>query len=535
MTDISASGWDVVSITDLDTINKIISNEKKHPSGFLVSDTILGAKIQVNGKWGEWLLTGNASGGKINIKCEISEGMVKYEDRILDVNDGENKSYIEIELSLKGKHVEPNDWVTSNDIVDENTCCYQLVADPDNKVIISGSVFTGSEISNDNLNQILPALFSGWFKNNLGAFDQIFAVILIGLQAKNSDFQWLYPSAYSYAANSSLDSQTTGFGILTLIDGRTDTGKLQQSVDISALRLVKKFGANLALVISKAMFVEHILLKAAVSLIKNAQESDFTISDSGLSLTNTREIVWQDFDAGDGKTVSPVLPKNGFILTLQSDYIHITLQGAHYRPQEGVTVYMGLEQNFRYKVGKNAKGEPVFVPDEKGLGDAQVFCSVKFDKWMQAMEITLGVIASIAAVISLGTLAYGAIATRATATLIAAESEGAVMFSVNAAEAELVTAEVTAVARNIANGAVSNPTIFNIVKLSSAITAAIAGTAAGAIALSEAIYKSEYDDVPSFYHFASIITGTSVWPQMKNITLKSASLADSFVIGLELK
>lgn len=534
MTDISASGWDVVSITDLDTINKIISNEKKYPSGFLVSDTILGAKIQVNGKWGEWLLTRNASGGKINIKCEISEGKVKYEDRVLDVNDDENNSYIEIELSLKGEHVEPNDWATGNDIVDENTCCYQLVADPDNKVIISGFSFTGSEISNDNLNLILPALFSGWFKNNLSAFDQIFAVILIGLQAKKSDFQWLYPSAYSYAANSSLDSQTTGFGILTLIDGRTDTGKLQQSVDISALRLVKRFGANLALVISKAMFVKHILLKAAVSLIKNAQESDFGISDSGLSLTNTREIVWQDFDAGDGKTVSPVLPKEGFILTLQSDYIHITLQGAHYRPQEGVTVYMGLEQNFRYKVGKNAKGEPVFVPDEKGLGDAQVFCSVKFDKWMQVMEITLGVIASIAAVISLGTLAYGAIATRAAATLIAAESERAVMFSVNAAEAELVTAEAIAVARNIANGAVSNPTIFNIVKLTSAITAAIAGTAAGAIAISEAIYKAEYDDVPSFYHFASIITGTSVWPHMKNITLKSASLADSFVIGLEL-
>ncbi|WP_226060681.1 TULIP family P47-like protein [Erwinia pyrifoliae] len=535
VSDISTSGWDVVSITNLDTINKIISSGSRYPSEFSINDTILGSKISINGKWGRWLLTSNASGGKVNIKCEIAAGTVDYEGSRLNINDNSNDSYLEIELSLKGKHVEPNEWVMNDDIIDDNTCCYQLVADSDNQVVISSSVFSGSEMKNDNLNLILPALFGGWFKNNLSAFDQIFAVILIGLRAKKSDFQWLYPSAYSYAANSSLDNNTTGFGILTLVDGRTDTGNLQQSVDISALRLVKKFGANLALVISKEMFVKHMLLKAAVDLIKNATASDFTISNSGLSLTNRREMLWQDFHAGDNKYISPILPKEGFILTLQSDYIHLTIQGAHYRPHTGVTVYMGLEQNFRYKVANNARGEPVFVPDEKGLGDAQIICSVKFDKWLQAVEITMGVIASIAAIISLGTLAYGAITARAAATLVAAEREGAVIFSVNVAEAEIVTSEAMAIASDIVNGTVSNPTIFNIVRMSSAVMATISGGAAGAIAISEAIYKSKYDDIPSFHHFASIITGTSVWPHMDNIKLKSASLADSFVIGLEIK
>ncbi|MCK8400826.1 hypothetical protein LXA41_17830, partial [Erwinia amylovora] len=96
--------------------------------------------------------------------------------------------------------------------------------------------------------------------------------------------------------------------------------------------------------------------------------------------------------------ISPILPKEGLILTLQSDYIHLTIQGAYYLPHTGVTVYMGLEQNFRYKVANNARGEPVFVPDEKGLGDAQIVCNVKFDKWLQAVEITMGVIASIASI-----------------------------------------------------------------------------------------------------------------------------------------
>ncbi|WP_240987372.1 hypothetical protein [Erwinia piriflorinigrans] len=65
MYDISTSGWDVVSITDLDTINKIISNEKKHPTGFFVSDTILGEKILLNGKWGGGCLPGMPAVGKL--------------------------------------------------------------------------------------------------------------------------------------------------------------------------------------------------------------------------------------------------------------------------------------------------------------------------------------------------------------------------------------------------------------------------------------------------------------------------------------
>lgn len=34
MTDISTSGWDVVSITDLDTINTIINTDKLYPPAF---------------------------------------------------------------------------------------------------------------------------------------------------------------------------------------------------------------------------------------------------------------------------------------------------------------------------------------------------------------------------------------------------------------------------------------------------------------------------------------------------------------------
>lgn len=535
MADVSTSGWDVVSVTDLDTINKFINTDKLYPTDFLASDSVLGTEVDLAGKWGLWKISNNASGGKVNIRCEISSGSVKYAGKEVDINDDSHASYVEIEVLLKGIQTSPEEWVSGGDKLTEHTRCHQLMIDAGNTVVVTEYHFTGPDMDKDGLSSVVQDLFHEWFNDNADRFGQIFSVILIGLEADNSDFQWLYPSAYSYATNSSIDGNTTGFGVLTLIDGKTDIGHLQQSIDIQALGLVKPFGANLALIISKSMFVKNILLKAAVNLVKGSTENDFTISDTGLSLTNNREMVWQDFDDGNGNTISPVIPKENFILTLQSDFIHFSIMGAHYRPHAGVTVYMGIEQNFRYKVETNADGQPVFVPDESGLGDAQISCSCKFDSWMGALELAMGIIASIAAVITLGTALAGAVAAGAAETVAVAEEEMLINFTFNIGRIDITTNALADIAVAIQEGVIANPTVFNVVKIAAIVTAVTTGMAFGATLIAEAIYKGIYKDVPSFHHLARSITGTSVWPGINNTELKSASLADSFVIGLELK
>ncbi|CAI1890995.1 TULIP family P47-like protein [Serratia ficaria] len=537
MTDISTSGWDVVSITDLDTINKIINSDRLYPPDFLVNDSDAIGEINVTGKWGTWKVTSNASGAKVNIRCEIANGTVVYSGTSMNINDDSGNSYVEIELSLKGISAEPEKWVSNNDVIVDSTRCYQLMADPDSTVIIADSDFTG--IDSHLLQLLLPELFKEWFDGNITAFKQVFSVILIGLKAGNSDFQWLYPSAYSYAANSSIDGNNTGFGALTLIDGKTDTGSLQQSVDIAALSLVKTFGANLALVVSKEKYVKHILLPAAISIVKGSSASDFTISDTGLSLTNNREMVWEDFEDGKGGTFSPVLLKESFILDLQSDFIHLSILGAHFRPNNMCTATMGVEQNFRYKVEKNASGEPVFVPDEKALGDAKVSCSVKPDSWVEALEIALGVISGLAAIFAVGSGFAAWLGARAAATIAEDAAEELVVFTLDgfeeAEEEGVVTVEdIAAEAGEIARGKIATPTLRNAVKMFSAVSA-ITGASAAIPGVMAAVYVGKYDDVPSFHGFARSVTGATVWPGMDNTELKSASLADSFVIGLELK
>ncbi|WP_191939621.1 TULIP family P47-like protein (plasmid) [Pantoea agglomerans] len=66
MADVSTSGWDVVSITDLDTMNAIINADRLYPTEFSASDSFIGTEINLDGKWGSWKIS-NAS--KAMILC----------------------------------------------------------------------------------------------------------------------------------------------------------------------------------------------------------------------------------------------------------------------------------------------------------------------------------------------------------------------------------------------------------------------------------------------------------------------------------
>jgi len=535
MTDISTNNWDVVSIADLDTLNKMMATGGLTPTDFSLDDSE--DELSVTGTWGAWTVTSDASGAKVNIRCDITGGTVEYEGKSYPLCAADDSAWVEIELSLKAVSADPAVWAGSEGVVVGGTRCVKLMADPESYVSVVGSAFPG--VTRHVVTRILPELMSEWFSDHIADFKQVFSVLLTGLKAKNSDFQWLMPSAYSYAASSSLDKTVAGFGALTLTDGRTGTGSLSQDIDIQALSVVKPFGANLALVISKAMFVKHVLMNAAVSIVKGATEADFTLSDTGLSLSNNREMVWQDFDDGKGGSISPVLPKNSFILDLQADYIHLSITGAHYRPNFMCTVAMGVEQNFRFKVEKNARGEPVFVPDETGLGDAKVSCVVTPDAWVGTMDIVLGVISGVAAVATLGLGGAAWLAGRAAATvaLDAAEEVGSFVmqdFSRIAEGGGVAVADIAAEAAAIATGRASSPILMNSVKVFGAV-AAITGAVASVTAVMKGVYEGEYADMPSFHDFARHITSATVWPGMENAELKSASLADSFVIGLEMK
>ncbi|HGJ5867658.1 TULIP family P47-like protein [Arsenophonus nasoniae] len=539
MPSVSTIGWDVVSVTDINTLNKVVSENHPYPDKFAEAYKIIGQQLKIAGQWGEWRIANEANGKNVYMQCLIQNGSATIFDQNYSLNANEELSSITIQILLAGLEALPEKWLSPDDdtsSVTEETQCFELVINNQEAIVIIESNFTNPELYSEEVGLASPIemTLKRWFNNNIDQFKQIFSVLLLGLRANKGDFQWLKPSAYSYSANSTIDKKTAAFGALTLIDGKTEKSHLTQSVDVTALHLVKPFGANAALIVSKSMFVRHILLQAAMALVKNSRAADFDISETGFSLTNNKEMVWQDFDGPDNAKISPMLPKESFILTLQADYIHISIVGAHYRPQAGTTVLMGLEQNFKYKVGKNDQGEPVFVPDEQGLGDATVSCSVVFDEWIDVVNIVLSIVTSIASLLALGSSIVSSVAKAAIASTTISRAAQTVSFVYRLGRFKITLAELTQIGLSVARGVVSNPSIFNVIKISSTVVAAITGAAWGALMLTEAIYKLKYNNVPAFHAFADNFTAAVKWPEIDNIELKSASLADSFIIGLNL-
>lgn len=539
MPSVSTIGWDVVNVTDIDTLNKITDENHTYPEKFTETYKFLGQELKIDGQWGEWRVAREASGKNVYMQCTIQKGSVTFFDQNYPLNANEALSSVTIHISLAGLEVLPEKWFSSDDdtsSVTKETQCFELKINNQDVIIISESDFTNRELYREDVGLAMPVemTFRRWFNNNIDQFKQIFSVLLLGLRANKGDFQWLKPSAYSYSANSTIDKKTTAFGALTLIDGKTEISHLAQSVDVTALQMVKPFGANTALIISKPMFIKHILLPAAIALVKGSTAADFDISETGFSLTNNKEMVWQDFDGPHNEKISPILPKESFILTLQADYIHISIVGAHYRPQAATTVLMGMEQNFKYKVEKNDQQEPVFVPDEQGLGNATISCTVVVDESIDILETALTIITSIASLLALGSLVVGAISRAAIASMTINRLAQSASFAFRLGSIEISMAEIAQIGLSVARGVVSNPSVFNVIKISSTVVAAITGLGLSAITITEAIYKSIYNNVPSFDAFADNFTAAVKWPETDNIELKSASLTDSFVIGLNL-
>lgn len=534
MCDVSTLDWGAVSVTTLDTMNEIINADSTFPKKMDFVKEIAGMSVVLNGVLGDFVISNNVSGPIINMQFSIADGTISNSVMTLNLDNGKKESYVEVEVLLKGIHSDPNKWNKSEDEVIDNTKCDELKADDRSPVVIVDYVFTGEGMNKESWDTVAAVMIGDWFKQNITKFDSIFSVIILGLKTEKTEIAWLYPSAYTYAANSTISGTSGGFAGLTLVDGETNISELQQVVDISALNLVKSHDANLALIISKKKFVKHILLQCAIDLIKSSTEADFTLSDTELSFSNNREIIWQNFEDEDGNKADPHIPAGGFKITLSSGYILLSITGAHYRPRPNTTVTMSVIQRFSFKVDKNDKGEPIFVPDEEGLGDAEIFCEAKLDDWLTELQFITMVILSITSLLSLGTTLVDAIGAEAVEGMVAIEGASSVTWTFKIFGRTIELDKLAPLAELIFNGVNSWPTLYNVVKIGSRIIAGICGVVYGSISIADVIYLKKYDHMPSFEHIANAFISSDLWPTLENVELKSATIANSFVIGLKM-
>lgn len=151
---------------------------------------------------------------------------------------------------------------------------------------------------------MLSELVAAWFNTNLNAFSHILAILDISIQLdQNDQWQWLKPTATSYAV---IDEGTTGqsvFGVLTMTGG--NQAPLNQQISPNAI----PEGADAGFVISGPLFMDKIMLPGAMGIFDTTDAKLFehppstdTNQPDPLIWTNVGDLTWGPFITSDTPT-----------------------------------------------------------------------------------------------------------------------------------------------------------------------------------------------------------------------------------------
>ncbi|RMH30826.1 MAG: hypothetical protein D6690_18010 [Nitrospirae bacterium] len=538
-------GWDTVFGISFEQANKAIVKAKSTPKTFSYEDE----GFAISGEWGDWQITPGGDGQLIEMNCPVISGTAKGSGKPPKLTGGNVHIQVRLEKlpdpSMKvsdptGSGGEPHKLVVKTQGSHVNP--------PVTIVSIDFEGVTGL------WPYVLPGLFLNWFNQHLEEFNHVFAVLILNEKADKGDYQWLKPTALSYAVADASDNsmKKSVFGVLCKTDN-APIGSLSHQIDNRILEDIPS-DANSAFAISPEKVLKHIFLPGAVATIQGAHASDFSITNDYLWIVNNRNLHWGNFKLEGGEKVQPIIKLQNFKMGLQDQYVVLEISGAQFPwpkwhgPGE-ILVTMNLTQNFAFGLQPTSKGW-VFVP-QKGFGTKSLTASVTSTKSVEIFEICTGIAASIAgailgAVIGEALQSFMQIAAKsategtivATEEAIAQAEEQAGQQALREAEQEAAQAAAEA-AENAANPGFwqtfRSGLSANKWKLYGGILGTIAGAQIGMISqYIKLAAEGDLDNIPTFNHFATNCIGATTWPQTSGWNLKSAGLNGPLIIGGEL-
>lgn len=199
---------------------------------------------------------------------------------------------------------------------------------------------------------VLPDLLSIWFNSNIGEFNHVFASLDLSPQVSQSaKYAWMKPTATTYAVTDQGTLDSSVFGVLTMAQHNQASSNHQVS-PFAIPSGTDAGGANAGFLIAGTDFVRYMMLPAAQSIFNDAPLSAFEIVNDGLTVQNTKDMVWGKFMMDDKKKGS--VPGR-FATELDSSNISSELKNALHRI--GVTVPSG------YSVQITQKGSQWLLSD----------------------------------------------------------------------------------------------------------------------------------------------------------------------------
>lgn len=206
---------------------------------------------------------------------------------------------------------------------------------------------------------VLPELMSEWFNANIGDFNYVFSVLNLSPQLSKSDkYQWIKPTSTSYAVtdNGTLDNSV--LGVLTMTQNRTAASNHQVSNNAIPTGTGSN-GANAGFLVNGTVFLRNMMLSGARAIFCDAQESDFTVTNDGLTIQNNAKLTWGRFKKDD----SPIRSVSAkFTGDLNAGNLTSDLQYAfgHWESMGEQSVFIGIDVS-GYSIEVTQKGNSWFL------------------------------------------------------------------------------------------------------------------------------------------------------------------------------
>ncbi|MEL6957708.1 MAG: TULIP family P47-like protein [Pseudomonadota bacterium] len=320
-------GWDTVFAIRYSYVNDAIAASGRVPTSFNQTTQDEGDTLNMAGNFASWGLTVGGTGHAIMMRLHVPSVTLKRTNH-------SDQTRTDVDFIIRVS-LAPHDGGAGPD--GGNLVNFKIAA-PDSglnrDVVVEEVIYEGSE-SDTTVRFLLSGLMEEWLNENVHTFDFVFSTVNLNSRADKDHWQWLRPTATSYAVTDDRQSESTGiFAVLCMTEGR------EIAKDQEITRDTIPDGSNGAFLISKERFLSKVLAKGVGEMLdgpvtpeagKVWPDDYFELTDDETMLTNTTALKIDQLQLKEGDDpVLATIPPRSFETRMYDSYLEIYFEALNH-------------------------------------------------------------------------------------------------------------------------------------------------------------------------------------------------------------
>ena len=330
-------GWDTVFAIRYDHVNSAIAASGRVPAVFEQTVQDEGETLSMSGTFSTWALTVGGSGHAIMMSLRVPSVT-------LTRTGHSDQTRTDVEYIVRVSLVP----VAAGKGPDGGQLVNFTIAGPksgaNREIAVEEIIYEGSE-SDTTVRFALRGLMEEWLNEHVETFDFVFSTVNLNSRADQDHWQWLRPTATSYAVIDDRETLSSGiFAVLCMTEGRPVARDQEITMDTIPA------GGNAAFLISKERFLSRIFRKGVGDMLDGPVTPDasrvwpddyFTLTDNETMLTNTDDLKIDRLVLKDGEDpVQAIVPARTFQTRLFDTYLEVYFEDLRHSYSKSVIGYL---------------------------------------------------------------------------------------------------------------------------------------------------------------------------------------------------